>query len=215
MKSKLLSLKITIKENYSLLKSGTNKMFKELSNSKINKKQLANILTFSRLITPLITLIISIIAIITGLYPLFIISGIIAGLGAITDALDGHVSRITKSTSEYGKLLDQISDKVFVGIIGINLLFFNINYILSIVGEIIISVVNLYYKSKYSTLKINSTLIGKIKETPLFLSLALGYLSPINSTFMTISNISILVAFIFQIATIESYIISNNLKIKK
>ena len=215
MKSKLLSLKITIKENYSLLKSGTNKMFKELSNSKINKKQLANILTFSRLITPLITLITSIIAIITRLYPLFIISGIIAGLGAITDALDGHVSRITKSTSEYGKLLDQISDKVFVGIIGINLLFFNINYILSIVGEIIISVVNLYYKSKYSTLKINSTLIGKIKETPLFLSLALGYLSPINSTFMTISNISILVAFIFQIATIESYIISNNLKIKK
>ena len=215
MKSKLLSLKITIKENYSLLKSGTNKMFKELSNSKINKKQLANILTFSRLITPLITLITSIIAIITGLYTLFIISGIIAGLGAITDALDGHVSRITKSTCEYGKLLDQISDKVFVGIIGINLLFFNINYILSIVGEIIISVVNLYYKSKYSTLKINSTLIGKIKETPLFLSLALGYLSPINSTFMTISNISILVAFIFQIATIESYIISNNLKIKK
>ena len=215
MKSKLLSLKITIKENYSLLKSGTNKMFKELSNSKINKKQLANILTFSRLITPLITLITSIIAIITRLYPLFIISGIIAGLGAITDALDGHISRITKSTSEYGKLLDQISDKVFVGIIGINLLFFNINYILSIVGEIIISVVNLYYKSKYSTLKINSTLIGKIKETPLFLSLALGYLSPINSTFMTISNISILVAFIFQIATIESYIISNNLKIKK
>lgn len=215
MKSKLLSLKITIKDNYSFLKSGTNKMFKELSNSNTNKKQIANILTFSRLITPLITLITSIIAIITGLYPLFIISGIIAGLGAITDALDGHISRITKSTSEYGKLLDQISDKVFVGIIGINLLFFNINYILSIVGEIIISVVNVYYKSKYPTLKINSTLIGKIKETPLFLSLALGYLSPINSTFMTISNISILVAFIFQIATIESYIISNNLKIKK
>jgi CDP-diacylglycerol--glycerol-3-phosphate 3-phosphatidyltransferase len=213
MKSKLSSLKITIKDNYSFLKSGTNKMFKELSNSNTNKKQIANILTFSRLITPLITLITSIIAIITGLYPLFIISGIIAGLGAITDALDGHISRITKSTSEYGKLLDQISDKVFVGIIGINLLFFNINYILSIVGEIIISVVNIYYKSKYPTLKINSTLIGKIKETPLFLSLALGYLSPINSTFMTISNISILVAFIFQIATIESYIISNNLKI--
>lgn len=208
-------MKDMLKEYWSEFKKGTNTMFKEFFNKDTNKKQRANMWTFTRLITPTITVICSIIAIITASIPMFVTTGIIAGFGAFTDKLDGASAKKHKSYSEYGKILDQITDKSFAGIIGINLLFLNFNYIYLLLGELAIALVNVSYKLKHKDLNINSTFIGKVKQTPLFTSLALGYLSTINPTMLLISNISIILSILFQIATAVSYVDSNNKSVKK
>lgn len=190
-------------------------MFKEFFNKDTNKKQRANMWTFVRLIIPIITLITSIIAISTASMPLFIGTGIIAGMGAVTDFFDGKSARKHGSTSEYGKLLDQASDKFFAGIIGINLLFLNPTYIYVLLGEALIAAINIGYKLKHKDLSITSTMVGRIKEWPLFFTLALGFLSPINPTLLTISNISIILTTAFQLTTAISYVKSNDKALKE
>lgn len=207
---------IEILKNYwSEFKNGTKTMFKEFVKKDTNKKQRANMWTFARLIIPIFTLITSIIAIITASIPLFIGTGILAGMGAVTDFFDGKSARKHNSSSEYGKILDQASDKFFSGMIGINLLFLNPAYIFVLLGELIIAGVNIYNKFKNKDLVINSSMIGRIKEWPLFLSLALGFLSTISPTLLTISNYSIILTTVFQIATATSYVEGNNKEVKK
>lgn len=208
-------MKEMLKKYYEEFKIGTKKMFKEFFKQETNKKQRANMWTFTRLVTPAITVTLSIIAIITASIPLFITTACIAGFGALTDKLDGLSAKKHESFSEYGKVLDQITDKSFAGIIGINLLFLNPLYIFVLLGEALIALVNISYKLKYKEMDINSTIIGKVKQTPLFLSLALGYLSTINTTWLAISNFSILLSVIFQLATAVSYIENNNKEVKK
>lgn len=208
-------MKEIIKKYWSEFKKGTKTMFKEFFNRDTNKKQRANMWTFTRLITPALTLICSIIAILTASIPLFITTSVIAGFGALTDKFDGSSARKYQSFSEYGKILDQITDKTFAGIIGINLLFLNLNYLFVLLGEAVIALVNVSYKSKYKDLSINSTMIGRVKQFPLFISLALGFLSTINPTLLLISNISIILTVLFQLATAASYIKSNSESVKK
>ena len=215
MNKNLNYIKETIKTGINEFKSGTKKMFKEFFDEETNKKQRANMWSFSRLIIPIITIITSTIAIITASYPLFAITGCIAGFGAITDYFDGSSSRKHESQSQYGKVLDQITDKFFAGIVGINLLFINFNYIFSLLGELLIATVNVGFKLKYNDLDITSTRIGKIKTWPLYISLALGFLSPINPTLLAVSNISIVITSLFQVLTSISYIDSNSKEVKK
>ncbi|MBQ2946770.1 MAG: CDP-alcohol phosphatidyltransferase family protein [Bacilli bacterium] len=208
-------MKDEIKKYWEEFKLGTKTMFKEFFKKDTNKKQRANMWTFARLIIPLITLITSIIAISTVSIPLFIGTGIIAGMGAVTDFFDGKSARKHGSTSEYGKLLDQASDKFFAGVIGINLLFLNPAYISILFGEGLIAIVNILYKVKNKDLNITSTTVGKIKEWPLFFALALGFLSTINPTLFTISNYSIMLTTLFQLTTVASYIVENNKSLEK
>ena len=203
-------MKEMINKYFKEFKIGTKTMFKEFFDKEKNKKQRANMWTFIRLITPILTIICSIFAFITGSIPLLITTSIITGFGALTDKFDGASAKKHNSFSEYGKILDQVTDKCFTGIIGINLLFLNFNYIFVLLGELAIALVNITYKLKYKNLNINSTMIGKAKQLPLFFSLAIGFLSVINPTFMTISNYSILLSLIFQYFTVTSYIKSNN-----
>jgi len=208
-------MKEMLKKYYEEFKVGTKKMFNEFFKKETNKKQRANMWTFTRLVAPAVTVTLSIIAIITASVPLFITTACVAGFGALTDKLDGLSAVKHESFSEYGKVLDQITDKSFAGIIGINLLFLNPMYVVVLLGEAIISLVNILYKLKYKNIDINSTIIGKIKQTPLFLSLALGYLSTINPTWLAISNYSIILSIIFQLATAASYVESNNKAVKE
>lgn len=215
MSEKLNYIKQTFKNYLKEFKQGTKKMFKEFFNKETNKKQRANMWTFMRLIIPVITLVCSVWAFILSSPVLLITSGLITGFGAVTDYFDGKSSRKHNSSSPYGKLLDQISDKIFAGVIGINLLFLNINYIYILLGELLISAVNIGYKLNYNNLNISSTKTGKIKEWPLFITLALGFFSPINPTLFSISNISIAITTLFQALTVTSYIDNNNKEIKK
>lgn len=208
-------MKEEIKKYWKEFKNGTKTMFKEFFKKETNKKQRANMWTFARFIIPIITFITSIIAILTASIPLFIGTGIMAGMGAVTDFFDGKSARKHGSTSEYGKILDQASDKFFAGVIGINLLFLNPMYAFVLLGEALIAITNISYKLKYKDLDIKSTMIGRIKEWPLFITLALGFLSTINPTLLAISNYSILLTVIFQLATTASYIENNNKEVKE
>jgi len=215
MNKNLKYIKEIVKTGLNEFKNGTKTMFKEFFNKDTNKKQRANMWTFIRLIIPIITIITSIIAISVSSPVLFLATGLIAGFGAVTDYFDGKSSRKHNSVSAYGKLLDQVSDKIFAGIIGINLLFVNINYLAILLGELIIAAINVGYKVKHNDLDITSTKMGKIKEWPLFVTLALGFLSPISPALFTISNISIILTSIFQILTSISYFNSNNEEVRK
>jgi len=195
--------------------NGTKTMFKEFFKKETNKKQRANMWTFSRLIASSLVVPISLIAVITSSTFLFGLAASITGFGAITDYFDGKSARKYNSSSEYGKLLDQITDKIFSLMIGISLSLFNPLYLLTLLGEGLISGINLNYKIKNEDLEINSTQIGRIKQWPLCTSLALGFLSPINGILLGLSNVSIIVTFIMQILTANSYIKQNNGELKK
>ena len=153
-----------IKKFIKEFKIGTKAMFKEFFNKKTNKKQRANMWTFSRLIISFIIPIISVIASITGSIPILIAALISTAFGGITDFFDGRSARKHNSTSEYGKILDQVTDKIFALMIGISLTLFNPLFIINLLGESVISATNVIYKLKYKDLNIKSTKLGKIKE---------------------------------------------------
>ena len=67
----------------------------------------------------------------------------------------------------------------------------------------------------YKDFEFNSSKIGKIKQWPLFASLMFGYLAPINSTLMTISNLLISLTFVMQLATSGDYLIKYSKAVKQ
>ena len=107
------------------MKELLNKLNKEIKNN-LNDlkhketiiKQIPNLLTFSRLIAPLIII------------PLIILkyyytAMIITVCFALTDLIDGRIARKYNVVSEFGRQLDPVCDKVFVGGIIIPLVFNN------------------------------------------------------------------------------------------
>ena len=198
-----------IKKYWKQLENGTKLMFKEFFNKDTNKKQRANMWTFSRLVISFLIPIFSIISIITGTPALFLFSIFITGFGAITDFFDGRSARKYNSYSEYGQFLDQLADKVFSIMIGINLSLFNPLYILELLGEGIISITNILYKIKYKDISIKSTQIGRIKQWPLFTSLILGFISTLTPSLTIVTNITIILTILLQITTALSYVKNN------
>lgn len=197
------------------LRKGINIMFKEFFNKETNKKQRANMWTFSRLVISFLIPIFSILSIYLKNRYLFTISGIITGIGALTDFFDGRSARKYNSISEFGKKLDQFTDKVFSIMIGINLTLFYPIYSLIIIGEIIIILVTVPIQSKYKEIENGSIKIGKIKQWPLFISLMLGYLAPIHNILIISYTVFVMITFILQLITSIGYIIRNINNVKK
>ena len=208
-------MKDTIKKNLNLLLNGTKTMFKEFFNKETNKKQRANMWTFSRIIISIPILIFSILSIINFSAPLLITNSILVGIGAITDYFDGKSARKHKSTSDFGKRLDQVVDKIFSGIIAGTLSIINPMYLMALVGELIITATTVPFAAKYKEIKDTSSSIGRIKQWPLGVSFFFGYLSPLTSTLNTIATALILISFGFQVATANSYLTRNLETIKE
>ena len=131
-------------------------------------KQIPNLLTASRLLSPLII----IPSVLTGN---FILAGISTALFSVTDLFDGFVARKFNVTSELGKDLDAFTDKVFAGTLMIALTIINPFYVLPLLMELSIAGINI--KKKINDENPESHLIGKIKMTALYSLLALGYLN--------------------------------------
>ena len=91
-------MKETIKKYLEELKIGTKTMFKEFFNKETNKKQRANMWTFSRLIISIPILILSIMAMINISVPLLVSNSVLVALGALTDYFDGKSARKHNST---------------------------------------------------------------------------------------------------------------------
>jgi len=179
--------------------------------SKNYKRQIANILTSSRLLSPFILIPLI-------YYNKLIIFIIMVVLFSLTDAFDGYFARKYKSVSLFGRYLDAIVDKIFAlsllspVIIRTSLNTNNFYLVITVITlEIIIGSINLY--SFFKFLNPESTIFGKIKTYFLFILLSFLYLDKlinINNLFLFIF---ILVTIIFQIMTIISYI--NQMKKRK
>lgn len=187
-----------LKKCAKIIINGTKDMVKDIFVKHNFKKQLANILTFSRLLLAPIVLILMIV----GLPLPAFITAIIAGA---TDFFDGKAAKKYNSTSRYGQLLDQVVDKFFAGIIGIGIALYNPLFWVNIIGEVGIALTSTIIQSRNKDLKMKSTMLARIKQWPLFVGLALGFISAINPILQHITNIMIGIAAAFQVGTIVDY----------
>lgn len=131
---------------------------------------------------------------------------IIAIFTAITDCFDGYIARKFHVQSEFGAKLDAVSDKFFaIGLLITLSIRFRI-LLISLILEIIISMINLYLHFRYK--KVKSLLIGKIKTWFLFLDVILGLISCFNDNFILVMNIILIITIILQIISIICYTVS-------
>ena len=205
-------------EEFNILVNGTKELWSDFFSKESNEKQRANMWTFTRLILPFLIVISSSKSFTSKdekEKKLYLASSIfLTCFAAFTDFIDGKSARKHNSTSEYGKLLDQVADKVFAFMLGLNLTNLDQKYLRIVIGEILIAAVNLYYKAKDNDIKQSSTMIGKIKEWPLFITLASGYISAFDNRFSSLKDGLIDTTNALQFATICSYIKQNKELIK-
>ena len=132
-------------------------------------KQIPNVLTASRLLSPLAILP----AAFTGNVGLT--AGLAVGFG-LTDLADGAIARKFDLQSELGKDLDAVTDKVYVGTLLIAAAFFNPILLCNLGLEGAIAGINI--KQKLSGQETGSTMIGKYKTWAVFGLAALGLIAP-------------------------------------
>ncbi len=203
-----------IKTNFKEFKNGIKTMFKEFFKKDTNKKQRANMWTFSRLVCAFIIPILTAIGASLNSLPILIAAFTTAGLGAMTYFFDGISARKHNSTSEFGALLDVVTDKAFALLLGISLSILNPLFLLNIAGEVAITLTNTIYKLKHEDLKLTASKIGKIKQWPLSLTFILGIMSILFPALTTTTNITIIMTFLAELATMTDYMIKNEKQVK-
>ena len=173
-----------------------NEAIEELKTPGKRHKQIPNILTVLRLFAPI--LIIPSAA--TGNIPLTITMA--AGFG-LTDLADGFIARHWKLTSELGKDLDALADKLFSGTLLLAASFINPLLLMNVGLEMGIAGVNIYQKAKGK--ETASTMMGKAKTWALFMLAGLGIAVPTATETGILNGLSIITAAL-QGLTIGSYI---------
>ncbi len=161
------------------------------------KKQIPNLLTISRIIlTPLI--------IYLGLTNHIKILIGVAILVALTDFLDGRLARKWKVQSELGCKLDAIADKVLVIGLLIILITRNHSFFYVLILECIIAFLNLYFYLRKGVA--NSLMIGKIKTWIIFITIIIGLLDLIITSFNIPIDYFVYFTVFMQICSLLSYI---------
>lgn len=161
------------------------------------KKQIPNILTASRLLSPLII----IPAAIVGNAGFAAAAAVAFGL---TDFFDGKLARKWDCKSQFGADLDAVTDKVFAGTLLLAGAVFNPILFANIGLETLIAGINV--KEKLDGKKPASTKVGKVKTGFIFGLGALGLLAPAISMPAAILPGLALTTAAFQGATILSYL---------
>ena len=166
---------------------------KDIKNGNI-KRQIPNMLTFSRALSPFIII------------PSMLLGEIKIAIGAliffaITDFLDGRIARKYNYVSEFGVKLDGFCDKIFAMSLVIPTVFECYILLFNLILEIAISYTNLLSEAKGNHPR--STIIGKIKTTLLSITLILVYIPETNIKVIFISSI---VTIICQVITLIKYI---------
>ncbi|MEG2322232.1 MAG: CDP-alcohol phosphatidyltransferase family protein [Bacilli bacterium] len=160
------------------------------------KKQIPNLLTFSRALAPAFIIPLALSGNIIG-------SLIASLLFATTDLFDGLLARKFKATSDFGRKLDPICDKIFAIGITLPLIITNPYLIITASLEGLIAFVSIKSATKNNDPR--STMLGKIKTTILSLTLALTYLSQLLHIPLNIIYTTLTVTGIFQLGTALQY----------
>lgn len=161
------------------------------------KKQIPNLLTASRLLSPLII----IPAAVIGNVGFAATSAIAFGL---TDFFDGKLARKWDCKSQFGADLDAVTDKIFAGTLLLAGAIFNPILLANIGLETLIAGINV--KEKLDGKKPASTKTGKVKTGFIFGLGALGILAPaINMPAAILPGLA-LTTGLLQGATVVSYL---------
>lgn len=177
-------------------------MFDDLKTKGKRHKQIPNILTMSRMVAPIVVI------------PAFAIGQFTFALWSIavflaTDAVDGFIARTFKLTSDLGRDLDAISDKLFAATLLISLSTVNPVYLITLVLEGLIGSICAY--KKLHNIDIRTCKVGKVKTTLLDIFVILGIGSIITDISPLITNIMCISTGILQICTAKEYVQVNKL----
>ena len=167
------------------------------------KRQIPNMLTFSRAFAPLII----IPTVLLGRIDIAIIA---LGFFAITDFLDGKLARKFNCTTEFGVKLDAICDKFFAFGIMVPAIIKYPVLLINLVLEFCISYINILSETKHNHPK--SNMIGKIKTTFLSITLVLAYFPRVSSIYVLLSSI---ITAMLQIGAFVQYKESDDEKEKE
>lgn len=169
------------------------KQVDDIKSGKI-KKQIPNILTFSRALAPFVI----IPTIMLGNLKLAILELIFF---IITDFLDGKLARKFNAVSEFGIKLDAVCDKIFAMSLVIPAVFEFPILIFNLIIELAISYTNVSSEVKGNNPR--TTIIGKVKTTILSITLILIYIPKVEFNILFIASI---ITLIFQVVTLVGYI---------
>lgn len=196
-------MKKTKKEIFENYKKLIDEAIQELKTKGERHKQIPNLLTVSRLFSPFIIIPIAI----TGNIPLTLV---LAASFGLTDFLDGKIARKYNLSSELGKELDAIVDKVFSTTLLLAASFANPSLIANVTLEAVIASINTH--QKLNGIDPESSQVGRIKTWALFSLAILGIAVPQLSGSTLINSLGIITAAL-QGLTISSYLTKEN-KIK-
>lgn len=150
----------------------------------------------------------------TILIPMFfilelpIVAIALAGIGSISDAVDGKLARKFNASSNFGAKLDAMCDKLFIFSLGISLI-----TLLPVLSKILVSIMlineanitRINMSKVFVHKKVKTTQIGRVKMVVLCVSLLLGFISSLLPILNIPTIISLLTAIGLQLSTMKSY----------
>ena len=174
--------------------------FKEIKDKSFIYK-LPSIITSIRLITTLLIPVFFILKL-----PVVAIS--LAGVGSISDALDGKIARKFNASSNFGAKLDAMCDKLFILSLGISLI-----TLLPILSKVLVSIMllneanitRINMTKVFDNKKVKTTQTGRIKMVVLCISLLLGFISSLLPILKIPTIISLIGTISLQLSTMKSY----------
>lgn len=169
----------------------------EFKNPKTRKKQIPNLFTASRLFAPIFIIPTALL----GNLPLTAI--FVTGF-ALTDAADGYFARKYNATSEFGRKLDALTDKLFAAALLIPLIVINPALLTVLTMEGVISGVNVYSQLADNTPK--TEFIGKIKTAALSGTIGLNYIAMLTSVHPIVLNIAMYSTVALQMVSAAKYL---------
>lgn len=202
--AKNIEKKQELKNDWKFIKKELKKFKKEITKKETFKKQLPNLLTITRIFSPIII-------IPTAMLGNLKLTAILCAIVALTDFFDGYFARKYDCKSKLGAWLDAISDKLFAYalIIPLILTYPLISTIL-IVLETTITIINL--NSHFKGNKPSSKPIGKLKTWFLSITIILAYLYTIYSNLEPFFNIIFILTTVLQTSAIIDYITTDRKK---
>lgn len=181
--------KDNIKKTYDELNKLGKEAFNDMKHKETRIKQIPNMLTASRLFSPLFI-------IPSALTGNLLLTAIFTGMFALTDAFDGLLARKLKCTSEFGRKLDPITDKVFAGSLLIPVTVLNPIMLINFCLEGAIALINI--NSEITNKSPKTSMLGKVKTWFLYTTIAISYLN----TVVTLDTI-LLNTFIFSTTALQ------------
>lgn len=186
MKEQLIKYKKMFKE-----------MIKDLKTKNNRYRQIPNILTILRFLAPFVII------------PSFVLSNFLVGFTSIiifsfTDAMDGFIARKFNLTSDLGRDLDAIADKVFAGTLLISLCTINPVYLINLVLELSIGATCAYKKTH--NVDVRTCLIGKIKTIILDILVIIGFGNIFLDIPEIIFSVMISLTATLQVLSLKEYV---------